>query len=100
MKMVNIGREYLDQGLVDKATQTFQEAINVDSDNGVAYFFMARALIFAKAYDDAAGLLDRAETMLAAYPEWLDQIYQLRVAIEEGKTVQTGQKEQRKEGYY
>lgn len=100
MKMVNIGREYLDRGEGDKATQTFQEAINVDADNGVAYFFMAKALIFAKSYDDAGGLLDRAETMLAAYPEWLDQIYQLRVAIEEGKAGQGEEKEKQKEGYY
>lgn len=97
-KIVQMGEEYLQKGLIDKALHTFQEAVNVDSENGVAYFFLAKALYEAKAYEDALGLLDRADSLLASYPDWHEAVSQLRVLIEQANENKEG--EAPKEGYY
>lgn len=79
------GKEYLDAGQTEKAVQTFQEAINVDPENGLAYFYLAFSLYQTKSYDDALGLLDRAETLLAPFPEWEEEVIKLKKGIEEEK---------------
>lgn len=100
LKMVEMGKEYLEKKELDKAVQTFQEAVNIDYENGVAYFFLAKALYLSRSFEDALGLLERAEALLAAYPDWLEEIYRLRFLIGEGKGVEIKNKEQEKEPYY
>ena len=98
--MVDAGREYLEKGDVDKAIHTFQEAVNVDSENGVAYFFLAKALVQTESYDDALGLLDRADELLNAYPDWHKEVLQLKADIENFKQNADQQKGTEKGGYY
>lgn len=98
--MVKIGEEYLARGSLDKAIQTFQEAINVDFENGVAYYFMAKALFLAEVYEDALGLLDRAESLLRGYPEWLKEVIRLRLFVKEARENQIQMKNTEKGGYY
>lgn len=96
-----MGQNYLMRGELDKAVQSFQEAINVDPENGVAYFYMARALYQTAAYEDALGLLDRADTLLSPYPDWHDEVMRLRFMIEEAKQAPPeAEPEKEDEGYY
>lgn len=97
-RVVQVGKEYLETGALDKAVQTFQEAINVDPENGVAYFFLAFSLFRSGLYEDALGLLDRADILLAPYPKWPEEVLRLRYMIEEAK--EASQKEKPEEGYY
>lgn len=97
-RIVQAGREYLDKGETEKAVQTFQEAVNVDPENGLAYFYLAFSLFQTETYDDALGLLDRAQTLLAPFPEWEEEVERLREAIIEVKG--RGKEGEGKEGYY
>ncbi|MDZ4224290.1 MAG: tetratricopeptide repeat protein, partial [bacterium] len=83
--MIRVGEHYLEQGNVDKATQTFQEAINIDPENGVAYYYLSKGLSQKQAYDDALGVLEKSETLLGRYPEWVAEVKRLRAQIEETK---------------
>lgn len=98
--MVEMGRSYLEKQEFDKAIQTFQEGINVDPDNGIAYYFLAKGLYFTRQYEDALGLLDRAASLLTAYPEWMEEIFKLKFFIEEAKETGAEEKEKQKEQYY
>lgn len=99
-KIVQTGKEYLAAEEWDKAAQTFQEAINVDPENGVAYFFLALSLFQSKQYHDAQGLLDRADTLLAPYPQWHDEVLRLRLMIEEAGKEGQQEKPSDQEVYY
>ena len=83
--MIDVGERYLGQGDLDKATQTFQEAINIDSDNGVAYYYLAKVMYQKSEYDDALGLLEKSEGLLGSYPEWVAEVARLKKQIEEAK---------------
>lgn len=80
-RILLLGQGYLDQGDLDRASQTFQEAINVDQENGIAYYYMAKVMYQKKEYDDALGLLEKGETLLQPYPEWVDEVERLRKMI-------------------
>ncbi len=96
-RIVQSGREYLDKGEIEKAVQTFQEAVNVDPENGLAYFYLAFGLFQTESYDDALGLLDRAQALLSPFPEWEEEVERLREAILESKGRTKGEG---REGYY
>lgn len=98
-RIVQAGKEYLEAGDADRAVQTFQEAINIDPENGVAFFFMSLGLYQIKLFEDALGLLERADALLAPYPDWHDEVVRLRYLIEDAK----GEEQEKgpdTEGYY
>lgn len=100
-RIVDVGKEYLEEEETGKAIQSFQEAINIDSDNGVAYFYLAFGLYKEGAYTQALGILDRAQVLLLQYPDWQTQVLQLRSIVEEGeKSGEIKNEEKPKEGYY
>lgn len=87
LKVVNAGGHYLEQGETDKAIQTFQEAINIDSDNGIAFYFLAKALYKKESYDEALGILERAQVLLSGNPDWAREVNRLRESIQTAQTV-------------
>jgi len=99
-RIVHLGEGYLEKNEFDKAIQIFQEAINVDSENGIAYFYLAKALHKTQAYDDAYGLLERAQVLLVDDPEWSRQVADLKAVIEESKQAQPIAKPTGQEVYY
>ena len=99
-RIVQAGKEYLDTGQTEKAVQTFQEAINVDPENGLAYFYLAFSLYQTKSYEDALGLLDRAGTLLAPFPEWEEEVTKLKRGIEEEKKSGGTKKSEEKGTYF
>jgi tetratricopeptide (TPR) repeat protein len=57
----------------DDAIQTLQRAISIDGSNPYAYFYVGRAYLGKKNYDQSTTFFKRAETRFGANPEWLGE---------------------------
>ncbi len=55
------------------AIQTLARAISIDGSNPYAYFYLGRAYLAKKNYDQAITFMNRAELRFAANPEWLGE---------------------------
>lgn len=82
-KLVEEGRQQLSNDNAAGAQGVFQQAITVDPNNGLAYYYLARAKFELGEYQQADGVLDKAEGLLEASPEWLEAIKTLRQMIGE-----------------
>jgi len=80
-RLVSRGVSLIDAGEFDRAATTLMDAVNVDSSNGVAYFYLAVANERMGNGEVAAGLLDKAEAQLGADEEWMGRINELREAM-------------------
>lgn len=88
-QLVNKGIAALDAGNAPSAMESFQEAINIDASNGIAYYYLARATYEGGQGPAALGFLDQAETLLADDPSWIEEIAALRDEIAgEGEPVE------------
>lgn len=77
-RLVEKGRGYLDAGDLEKAQSALRDAVNVDSANGVAYYWLAIAQARMGEAEVAMGLLDKADALLSRDPEWSERIDQAR----------------------
>jgi len=57
----------------DDAIQTLQRAISIDGSNPYAFFYVGRAYLAKKNYDQAITFFKRAENRLAVNPQWLGE---------------------------
>lgn len=57
----------------DDAIQTLQRAISIDGSNPYAYFYVGRAYLGKKNYDQSVTFFKRAETRFGANPAWLGE---------------------------
>lgn len=80
-RTVQKGITQLNNNNYDQALQIFQDAVNIDPFNGVAYYYLASANNYLEEKDVAMGLLDKAESLLQYEPEWLEKIEELRLSI-------------------
>lgn len=78
MRLVEKGKGYLDGGDFEKAKSVFRDAVNVDSNNGIAYYWLAITQARIGETDVAMGLLDKADALLSRDPEWSERIDQAR----------------------
>ena len=78
MRLVERGKGFLEGGELDRAVLVLRDAINVDSSNGVAYYYLASADVKLGQTSTALGLLDKAEALLGADNEWMRRIDELR----------------------
>lgn len=69
-EVVAEGLASLKAGQFERALQSFQEATTLDGSNGVAYYYLARTHFTMGHVEQAAGILDRAEALLAQSEEW------------------------------
>jgi tetratricopeptide (TPR) repeat protein len=65
LSLTEQGRQALDTGKVDLAIAKFQKAISVDSNNGYAYFYFARARFMQKEWDQTVALADKSTIHMA-----------------------------------
>lgn len=82
MQMVQKGKEFLAEQKYNNAAQSFREAVIIDSTNGVAYYYMAKTRFFLKQYEEALGILDKAEDLLSTSEQWTEAVAILRTEIE------------------
>jgi len=80
-RIVEKGKVQLDQENYERALQFFQDAVNIDSANGVAYYYLALTNVKLEQEDIALGLLDKAEALLQHDPTWLGKVEELRFSI-------------------
>ncbi|PIR16633.1 MAG: hypothetical protein COV46_07460 [Deltaproteobacteria bacterium CG11_big_fil_rev_8_21_14_0_20_49_13] len=83
VKVVEEGRREMAAGNFEVAEKQFQEAINIDPNNGIAYYYLARSEFELEKYEQASGILDKAEDLLAGSKEWLEAVATLRDMIKE-----------------
>ena len=65
----------------DVAFQHFQNAMNVDPTNGVAYYYAAKVSFEQDEPSQALGFLDKAETLVGVDDYWLKRIDSLRTLV-------------------
>lgn len=76
--LVEEGRQALDHGLYDRSADLFQEAVTVDPTNGAGYYYLALVKFKTGEYGEVWDLLEKAETLLAKDPEWIEKIEELK----------------------
>ncbi len=74
---VEEGKKLLDQGILDRAADSFQEAVTIDPTNGVGFYYLTLVNFKQGKYDDAKALLDNARSLLSHRPEWSEPLDQL-----------------------
>lgn len=80
-RLVDKGKTSLDAKNYDQALQLFQDAANVDPSNGVAYYYLALTDHYLGEQNTAAGLLDKAESLLRSDQYWMGKVEELRALI-------------------
>lgn len=83
LRLVERGKTLLDSKELDKASAVFMDAINLDTSNGIAYYYLAVTDERLGLPQMASGLLDKAEALLGADEEWQRQINELRTVLGE-----------------
>lgn len=81
MNIANKGKVALNANELERALSFFREAVIIDGTNGIAYYYMAKTRFLLKQYEEALGILDKAETLLASNDDWIETISILRVQI-------------------
>ena len=76
MKLVERGKNQYNEGFFQDSMQTFEKAINIEPNNGEAYFWMAKSNFAIGDYDNAGQLLDQAKNYLSG-SEWDPKIKKL-----------------------
>ena len=80
-RIAEIGQQELANGETDKAIHTLQEAINIDPQNGTAYYWLAKAHSLQQDYAQSLGLLEKAESLADDQSELHQKILDLKEAI-------------------
>jgi len=65
----------LDRGHVDDAIRELAHAISIDPSNSYAYFYLGRAYMARKGYEQALTFFKRAEIGVASNSAWLGETY-------------------------
>jgi|GEM_PF-3560523 len=83
MAVVEDGKKLLDKGECEQALGKFHDAVLIDNSNGVAYYYLAKTHVCLKNYSTALGILDKAASLFANLPQWIEAVELLKKDIEE-----------------
>ena len=75
LRVTDQAREQIMNHHEDDAIQTLSTAMSIDGGNPYAYFYVGRAYLAKKNYDQAITFFTRAENRLADNPPWLGETY-------------------------
>lgn len=81
LQVVEEGKGYLITGRAGEAARRFERATRIDPTNGFAYYYLGRARIELGDRARAAGVLEKAETLLGPYPEWRERTARLLTSV-------------------
>jgi tetratricopeptide (TPR) repeat protein len=73
LRMTDQAREQILNHHEDDAIQTLTGAMSIDGGDPYAYFYLGRAYLEKKKYDQAVTFLSRAENRLGDNPQWLGE---------------------------
>jgi tetratricopeptide (TPR) repeat protein len=80
-QLVERGLEFIDAKNYELAAVRFQDAINIDPRNGLAYYYLALTDYYMGQNDTALGLLDKAKSLMGHDEKWNERIENLRASI-------------------
>jgi Flp pilus assembly protein TadD len=81
LQVVEEGKGYLIAGRTAEAERRFDRATRIDPTNGFAYYWLGRSRVEAGDLAAAAGVLEKAESLLGPYPEWRDRAARLLASV-------------------
>ena len=101
-RILEIGQQELAARETDKAIQTIQEAINIDPQNGIAYYLLAKGHYIKKNYAQALGILEKASLLLEEEAAWKNKIETLKniIVYEEKPPVDLQKENPSEEDYF
>ncbi|MFH1016682.1 MAG: tetratricopeptide repeat protein [Pseudomonadota bacterium] len=70
MRIVEFGREELNQLRFERAANQFSKAIEIDASNPFAYFYLGLTRLQTKRLSQAADFFGRAADLFVTFPEW------------------------------
>ena len=73
LRITNQARDQILKNRDGDAIQTLTRAISIDGSNPYAYFYLGRAYLGKKNYDQALTFLTRAEKHFGGNPQWLGE---------------------------
>jgi TolA-binding protein len=73
LRVTDQARDEILKGRPDDAIETLTRAISIDASNPYAYFYLGRAYLGKKNYQQALTFLTRAETQFGANSQWLGE---------------------------
>lgn len=79
--VVEEGKGYLITGRLAEAERRFERATRIDPTNGFAYYWLGRSRVEAGEPAAAAGVLEKAESLLGPYPEWRERAARLLASV-------------------
>jgi Flp pilus assembly protein TadD len=80
-QVVEEGKGYLITGRTTEAERRFERATRIDPTNGFAFYWLGRSRVEAGDPAAAAGVLEKAESLLGPYPEWRDRAARLLASV-------------------
>lgn len=83
LQLTEQGRSLLENGKANNAIRTFERAINLNSTNGLNYYYLSEAWLFKGKFKQAEEFNSLAEIYLKASPEWALRVKTQRGRIEE-----------------
>lgn len=83
IQIVDQGLVFLNKGDYPQAKKTFEDSINIDPTNGIAYFYLSLTRYYLEEYSEALGILDKADNLLRNSTQWEDPLANLRDLITE-----------------
>ncbi len=78
LRLTEEGRKLLEAGDASRALARLERSIAIDSSNGYAYYYLARAHHKLGRQKESLNFLDVAEARLAGEPFWLAEVHALR----------------------
>jgi len=87
LRFVEQGRKSLESSKPDDAIRDLGRAVSIDSTNPYAYFYLGRAYMMKKDYQQALAFFGRSEVGLRTVPAWLSEVKSFEGACleEQGK---------------
>jgi hypothetical protein len=73
LRVTDQARDQIVNNHADDAVQTLMRAMSIDAGNPYAYFYLGRAYLAKKNYDQALTFFSRAENNLGNNPQWLGE---------------------------
>jgi Flp pilus assembly protein TadD len=75
IRLVEAGMRQMNNGDLEAAEQTFEQALRVSPTNGRPYYYLGVIAAKQKNYDRALSFLSQAETYLGNDSFWMSQVY-------------------------
>lgn len=82
LQLTEQGRIFLEEGKINDAITTLEQAINLNPNNGLNYYYLSEAWLSRGEFEQAAEINRLAELYLKESPEWILKVNEQRRRIQ------------------